>query len=86
MGFRSLKESLDTTPAGGRLLFHVTYVFGALAEFEKIIRERTMAGLEVARARDQRGDRPRALDEGKATLARKLKGEGGTPLKRSARC
>jgi len=46
--FRSLEESLDTTTAGGRLIFHV---FGALAEFErKIIRERTMAGLESARA------------------------------------
>lgn len=55
VGFRSLKESLDRTTAGGRLLFHVTYVFGALAEFEKIIRERTMAGLEAARARDRRG-------------------------------
>jgi DNA invertase Pin-like site-specific DNA recombinase len=46
--FRSLEESLDTTTAGGRLIFHV---FGALAEFEReIIRERTMAGLESARA------------------------------------
>ncbi len=45
MGFRSLKESLDTTTAGSRLIFHV---FGALAEFEReIIRERTMAGLHA---------------------------------------
>jgi DNA invertase Pin-like site-specific DNA recombinase len=73
VGFRSLKESLDTTTAGGRLIFHV---FGALAEFEReIIRERTMAGLESAKARGRRGGRPRALDEGKATLARKLKDE-----------
>ena len=48
VGFRSIKESLDTTTAGGRLIFHV---FGALAEFEReIIRERTMAGLEAAKA------------------------------------
>jgi DNA invertase Pin-like site-specific DNA recombinase len=74
VGFRSLKESLDTTTAGGRLIFHV---FGALAEFErKIIRERTMAGLESARARGRRGGRPRALDENRAKLARRLKGEG----------
>ena len=32
MGCRSLKESLDSTTAGGRLIFHV---FGALAEFER---------------------------------------------------
>lgn len=74
VGFRSLKESLDTTTAGGRLIFHV---FGALAEFEReIIRERTMAGLESARARGRHGGRPRALDENKAKLARRLKGEG----------
>jgi DNA invertase Pin-like site-specific DNA recombinase len=34
VGFRSLKESLDTTTAGGRLIFRV---FGALAEFEREI-------------------------------------------------
>jgi DNA invertase Pin-like site-specific DNA recombinase len=73
VGFRSLKESLDTTTAGGRLIFHV---FGALAEFEReIIRERTMAGLESARARGRRGGRPRSLDEGKVKLARRLKDE-----------
>jgi|SRR5215212_204436 len=75
VGFRCLKESLDTTSAGGKLIFHV---FGALAEFEReIIRERTLAGLEAARVRGRRGGRPRALDEGKAKLARKLKDEGG---------
>ncbi len=74
VGFRSLKESLDTTTAGGRLIFHV---FGALAEFEReIIRERTMAGLESARARGRHGGRPKALDENKAKVARRLKGEG----------
>ena len=74
VGFRSLKESLDTTTAGGRLIFHV---FGALAEFEReIIRERTMAGLESARARGRHGGRPRALDENRAKLARRLKAEG----------
>ena len=74
VGFRSLKESLDTTTAGGRLIFHV---FGALAEFEReIIRERTMGGLESARARGRRGGTPRALNEGKARLARRLKDDG----------
>jgi DNA invertase Pin-like site-specific DNA recombinase len=73
VGFRSLKESLDTTTAGGRLIFHV---FGALAEFEReIIRERTLAGLESARARGRHGGRPRALDENRVRLARRLKDE-----------
>jgi DNA invertase Pin-like site-specific DNA recombinase len=31
VGFRSVQESIDTTTAGGRLVFHV---FAALAEFE----------------------------------------------------
>jgi DNA invertase Pin-like site-specific DNA recombinase len=41
-GFHSLTEAVDTTTAGGMLIFHI---FGALAEFERgIIRERTIAG------------------------------------------
>src|SRR5689334_2244377 len=56
-GFRSLTEAIDTTTAGGRLIFHI---FGALAEFERgIIRERTLAGLEAARARGRKGGRPK---------------------------
>ncbi len=74
MDFRSLKESLDATTAGGRLIFRV---FGAPVEFEReIIRERALARLESARARGRHGGRPQALDENKAKLARRLK-EGG---------
>ena len=48
-GFKSITELIDTTTAGGKLIFHI---FGALAEFERnIIRERTIAGLQAARAR-----------------------------------
>jgi DNA invertase Pin-like site-specific DNA recombinase len=56
---RSLTESIDTATAGGRLVFHL---FGALAEFERaVIRERTNAGLQAARARGKQGGRPRRL-------------------------
>jgi DNA invertase Pin-like site-specific DNA recombinase len=59
IGLRSLTEAIDTTTAGGKLVFHV---FGALAEFERsIIRERTKAGLEAARARGKKGGRPPSL-------------------------
>ena len=59
--FRSLTETIDTTTSGGRLVFHI---FAGLAEFERsIIRERTRAGLESARARERLGGRPRALQE-----------------------
>ena len=59
VGFRSLTEAIDTTSAGGRLVFHI---FGAMAEFERsVIRERTRAGLSAARARGKTGGRPPAL-------------------------
>lgn len=55
IGFLSLTESIDTTSAGGKLIFHV---FAALAEFERnLIRERTVAGLAAARARGRKGGR-----------------------------
>jgi DNA invertase Pin-like site-specific DNA recombinase len=51
--------SIDTTTAGGKLVFHI---FAALAEFERgVIRERTLAGLQAARARGRKGGRPPAL-------------------------
>ena len=60
IGLKSLKESIDTTSSGGKLVFHL---FGALAEFERaLIRERTQAGLSAARARGHRGgDRRRSM-------------------------
>src|SRR5204863_7105627 len=58
IGFKSITENIDTTTSGGKLVFHI---FGALAEFERdIIRERTKAGLEAARARGRKGGRPNA--------------------------
>ncbi|WP_445536405.1 recombinase family protein [Acinetobacter lwoffii] len=46
---------MDTTSATGKLVFHI---FGALAEFEhSLIRERTIAGLDAARARGRKGGR-----------------------------
>lgn len=54
IGLRSLTEAIYITTAGGILIFHV---FGALAEFERsIIRERTKAGLDSARARGKKED------------------------------
>ena len=70
IGFKSLQEHIDTTTSSGRLVFHV---FGALAEFERnLIRERTRAGLDAARARGRKGGRPKKLDAKKQTLAVKL--------------
>ena len=70
VGFRSLTESIDTTTAGGKLVFQI---FGAMAEFERsIIRERTMAGLEAARARGRKGGRPTVMTPEKIKMARDL--------------
>lgn len=70
VGFRSLQEAIDTTTSGGKLVFQI---FGALAEFERnLIRERTQAGLEAARARGRNGGRPKALDGKKVELAYQL--------------
>src|SRR5438093_6099958 len=73
IGFKSITENIDTTTSGGKLIFHI---FGALAEFERdIIRERTNAGLQAARARGRLGGRPKAktLDtQKKVTLAQSL--------------
>ena len=70
IGFRSLTEAIDTTSAGGRLTFHI---FGAMAEFERsIIRERTRAGLDAARARGRKGGRPPALSKKDVAAARAM--------------
>ena len=70
VGFKSLTENIDTTTSGGKLIFHI---FGALAEFERdIIRERTTAGLQAARARGRKGGRPKTLTGKKTAMLRAL--------------
>lgn len=55
--FVSLQDSIDTSTAMGRFFFRT---MASIAELERdIIRERTRAGLEAARARGRRGGRPR---------------------------
>ena len=71
VGFKSLREHIDTTTSGGKLFFHL---FGALAEFERdLIRERTQAGLVAARARGRKGGRPRVMDPKMAAMAKSLR-------------
>jgi DNA invertase Pin-like site-specific DNA recombinase len=79
--FKSLQEQMDTTSSSGKLIFHI---FAALAEFEReVIRERTSAGLQAARARGRVGGRPKleSLDPKKVAMARKLYADNSTPVK-----
>ena len=63
-------DKIDTTTPNGKLIFHI---MGALAEWERdIIRLRTRAGLEAARARGRKGGRPKKLTPAKAKRAREL--------------
>jgi DNA invertase Pin-like site-specific DNA recombinase len=58
-GFASLSENIDTTTAGGKLVFHI---MGALAEFERsLIVERVNAGIAAAKKRGKHVGRPRKL-------------------------
>jgi DNA invertase Pin-like site-specific DNA recombinase len=61
VGLVSLSDSINTTTPQGRLVLNL---FASLAEFERdLIRERTKAGLESARARGRKGGRRKGLSK-----------------------
>ena len=83
IGFRCLTQDIDTTTAGGRLIFTV---FAAIAEFEReIIKERTRAGLDAARARGRTGGRPPALSVKDITAARAMLADPALTVEHVAR-
>ena len=64
-GFKSLTEAIDTTTPAGRMMMQMV---GAFAEFEReMIRERTRAGLEVAKDEGRIGGRKPSLREDQRT-------------------
>ncbi len=68
---KSLNESIDTSSATGTLFFQFMCM---LAEHERnIIRERTTAGLNAARARGRTGGRPQGLSEHYQLIAPEVK-------------
>ena len=71
---RSLKEQIDTSSAMGKFFFRMT---GSIAALERdIIRERTLAGLEAARARGRRCGRKKTITKGQELEAKRLASEG----------
>jgi DNA invertase Pin-like site-specific DNA recombinase len=81
-GFRSLTENIDTTTSNSRLVFHL---FAALADFERdLIRERTRAGLAVAKARGRKGGRRAVVTPDKLVRARELIDAKGLTVREAA--
>ncbi|MDT7755381.1 MAG: hypothetical protein QOH27_1279 [Mycobacterium sp.] len=71
---RSLREGIDTANAAGRM---VAGVLASLAELElELGRERRSAAREARRVRGQHVGRPKALDQKKAALARRMHASG----------
>lgn len=69
---------VDTTSASGKFVFGI---FAALAEFEReLIRERTRAGLEAARARGRKGGRRFSLTKAQVRLAQAAMGKTETKV------
>ena len=76
IGFRSLRENIDTTTPAGKFMLQV---FAALAEFERArIRERTFAGLAAAAANGRKGGRPRKANPKVCQKARAMLAQGLT--------
>ncbi|WP_394994797.1 recombinase family protein [Emticicia sp.] len=77
VGIQSINDAIDTTTPQGRLFFNISACF---AEFERdLIRERTKAGLEAARARGRKGGHRQGMTkeaEQKAILAESYYKEG----------
>lgn len=76
IGFQSLSESaIDTTTSSGQAVIQIIY---ALANFERrIVQERTMVGLSIAKARGKIGGRKQIQpDDPKVITAKKLYEEG----------
>lgn len=70
--------AIDTTSAAGKLVFGI---FAALAEFEReLISERTVAGLNSARARGRKGGRPFKMTAAKLRLAMAAMGQPETKV------
>lgn len=80
--FCSLTEGIDTTTAGGKLIFHV---FAAVAEFGRdLIRENTIESLRAARERGSRIGRPPLLSQADILEIHRLIHQEGSSVEQAA--
>ena len=81
--FESISEGIATTTSGGKLYFHM---MGALAQFERdLISERTIAGLDAAKARGAKLGRPKKLTGQQIAHARSQLEAGSQTMRSMAR-
>lgn len=76
--FKCLNDPVDTTSASGEFFFHIMAAFSELER--SLIRERTRAGLESARARGRSGGRPSSISNEKKEMAYQMYMENKDPL------
>jgi DNA invertase Pin-like site-specific DNA recombinase len=81
IGLVVLKQDIDTTTPGGRLIFHI---MASIDEFTReLIVEGTNEGLAAARARGRTGGRKPKLTDDQAKAARSMYDERGDDGKRT---
>jgi len=70
VGFKSVQDNIDIASNNSEQLYNI---FNSLIEYQRdIIRERTHAGLEAARARGRKGGRPKAIAPKQIAAIKKL--------------
>ena len=76
--FRSIQDGIDTSSSIGQFFFHIT---GAFAELERnLIKERTKAGLDSARARGRTGGRKPSLNKKQINMMLEIYNARSTPI------
>ena len=76
--FRSIQDGIDASTSIGQFFFHIT---GAFAELERnLIKERTKAGLDSARARGRTGSRKPSLNKKQIQMMLEIYNARSTPI------
>lgn len=76
-------ETIDTSTAAGKLIFHI---FCSLAEFEaSLTRERTLIGLDNARRNGRTGGRPRKLNREDVCMIQAIKESNSVSVRKLAK-